>query len=336
MNNSWHRLIWSGAAIIGLLLLAAIVVRLLMDGPDPRPSGNSGLRSTAGANSASLNVEKVATKEFSLGNVSKDSAGGSSSPQLPPSSGLFLRLRAASDWRVFATEAVKDPNAGGVTYAAHAAHLCRMAKLAVMSTGTDWGAANLSYVAPEDPLVFSTRNASFENIKATCQGFSDHELSIERDIELADLAKAQADSLYKLRSEVKSALAVNDMRNRRSALAAVLENGDPLLLSETLPQLLLQRTGGGLSFWIDGKQVPVIESGDFSTVLAVLPCKFGLICDERSVEVVQACLGSTECYSDRLQLAMSKIPDARKAEFTSMLGRMEAHVRGKRVDLLLP
>jgi len=189
----------------------------------------------------------------------------------------------------------------------------------------------------EDPQVFATRNASYKKIKAACQSFSNYETGGERDIQLIAQAKAQGDSLEKLALQVKSAIASNDMSQRKSALAAVLNNGDPLLVSNQLERLLLEKTPRGLAYWIDGKQVPVMNSAGLQTALVVLPCRLGLVCDERSPEVLAPCLNSGKCYANRIELAMANLPDdAQRARLTSTLASLESAVRARRIDRFLP
>jgi hypothetical protein len=246
-------------------------------------------------------------------------------------------LNDSKDLRAFAMNAINRPEAGGVTYAAYAANLCLVARTAVLVTIMDWTAEDLPRADLEDPHLFAIRNASYKRIKAACQSFSDYESGGERDIQLIAQAKAQGDALEKVALQVKTAIASNDISRRKSALAAVLNNGDPLLVSNQLERLLLEKTPDGLAYWIDGKQVPVMNSAVLQTALVVLPCRLGLVCDERSPEVLAPCLNSGKCYASRVELAMANLPDdAQRAKLTSTLASLESAVRARRIDRFLP
>jgi len=246
-------------------------------------------------------------------------------------------LNDSKDLRAFAMDAISRPEAGGVTYAAYAANLCLVARTAVLPTITDWTAEDLPRADLEDPQNFAIRNASYKRIKAACQSFSDYESGGERDIQLIAQAKAQGDALEKVALQVKSAIASNDISRRKSALAAVLNNGDPLLVSNQLGRLLLEKTPRGLAYWIDGKQVPVTNSAVLQTALLVLPCQLGLVCDERSPEVLAPCLNSGKCYANRIELAMANLPDdTQRAMLTSTLASLESAVRARRIERFFP
>jgi len=242
-------------------------------------------------------------------------------------------LRDSKDLRVFAMDAMGRPEAGGVTYAAYAVGICRAARVMVMASMVDWTVADLPYTAPEDPRTYAAKNESYKRIKAACQSFSDDKTGDERDIQL----RAQEDTLQKLSLQVKAAVASNDPSQRKSALAAVLDNGDPLLVSEQLERLLLEKTPQGLAYWIDGKQVPAMNSGILQAALGVLPCALGLVCDERSALVLGACLNTGKCYTDQIEMVLANLPDdSQRAQLKSTLASLESAVRERRIGRFLP
>jgi hypothetical protein len=257
-------------------------------------------------------------------------------PKRPASPTLSDGLRDAADLRVFAMEAIKHPQDGGVSYSAYASSTCRVATVAVLSVLVDWNVADLPYVAPEDPRAYAKRNAAFKKVKAACAGFSENELSYARDIELDAQAKALNDLQETLSARVRAALASGDMAQRRAALSAVLENGDPLLIANNIERLLMERTDAGLGVWLDGKLIPSAEAATLKSALWVLPCTLGLLCDEKTTPLIQACLDRGACYSNRVDYALSQTPDDQKAAFVAMLSKLEAAVRARKVDAFLP
>jgi hypothetical protein len=251
----------------------------------------------------------------------------------PAGSGMAGSLRAAKDLRVFAMEAARRPEVGGITYAAYAADICRVAKNSVGFTMNDWSAPDLPYQAPEDPRVYAAKNQAYKSAKASCQGFTEQETAFES--QLTAQAKTQGDVIDKAKATVKAALASGDIAQRKEALAMVLQSGDPLLLSETLERLVLQKTDQGLAYWVDGKQVSM-NTPNIQAAFSVLPCKLGLICDDRTPEVLMTCINTGQCYSDRLEMVRAAIPESQRGEFDSVLANLESAVKSGRTDRFIP
>lgn len=248
------------------------------------------------------------------------------------SADIPLILRNSVDFRKFYTDMLGRPEVGGITYAAYAASLCRVASNVVESTGTNWGASDLPYTNPEDPRTYQIRNDSFHKIKAACQSFSSFEISTDHDIELTERAKSNNDSVRKIAEMARSAINSGSLEQRKIALADVLESGDPLLLSTTLENLILVRSGEGLAYWYDGKLISASNSNSFRSAISVLPCRLGLICDERSPDVVQACIGQGGCYKSRIDLARSQLSVSEQVDFDKFLIRLEQIILERRVE----
>ena len=279
----------------------------------------------------------------SAGNTSKADAIAGNAPSSPASnpkagageSQLAAMMRATADLRTFYVEALKNPKAGGVTYASYAADLCRVAKNAIPFTGNDWDLGDLPYAAPEDPKAYSLRNDAYHKVKAACQSFSTAELGFQNGEELLARARAQGDSLRQLVDQALASKA-SDPASRKNALAAVLDNGDPLLISETLERLLMSSSNGRLAYWIDGAQTNIGEADVFRSALQALPCRLGLLCDGRDPDVVQSCIGLGKCYPDRIAMIENALPDAKRAEFQQRLDKLETAVKSKQAGQLIP
>ena len=248
---------------------------------------------------------------------------------------LATMMRVSADLRTFYVEALKNPKIGGITYARYATDLCRIAKTAATTADSDWNLGDLPYVAPEDPKVYSLRNGAYHKIKSACQSFSDAELDFDNGQNLLSRARSEGDSLRKLVDQALSAKG-SDLVSRKSALTAILDNGDPLLISETLERLLLSSSNGHLTYWIDGAQTNIGDADVFRSALLALPCRLGLPCDDRQPDVFQSCIGLGKCYPDRIALIEDALPESKRAEFQQRLEKLEAGVRAKQAGQFIP
>lgn len=94
---------------------------------------------------------------------------------------------------------------------------------------------------------------------------------------------------------------------RKARLAAVMAKPDGLLLDELGPRLLRPDAGG---LWFDGK---VYASDDeqrvLNAALRLLPCEFGMTCDEQDPAVWMACLQGDGCYMSRQAQVLAGMVD---------------------------
>ena len=112
-------------------------------------------------------------------------------------------------------------------------------------------------------------------------------------------------------------------------LQAVLALPDPLLLDELGARLLLRRIDGEPTLYFDGQRFD--DDAGRATALAalrLLPCHFGLACDERDPEVWLACLRGAGCAGARAEQA--------PAEASALAARLAAAVRAQALARFLP
>lgn len=83
-------------------------------------------------------------------------------------------------------------------------------------------------------------------------------------------------------------------------LQAVFTRPDPLLLDELGERLLLRRIDGEPRLFFDGQR---LDDDTARAALHLLPCHFGLACDERDPAVWLACLRGDGCARSRAELA---------------------------------
>jgi hypothetical protein len=85
-------------------------------------------------------------------------------------------------------------------------------------------------------------------------------------------------------------------------LQAVFARPDALLLDELGERLLLRRIGGEPTLYFDGQRFDDDSSrATAEAALRLLPCQFGLACDERDPEVWLACLRGDGCHGSRAE-----------------------------------
>lgn len=117
-------------------------------------------------------------------------------------------------------------------------------------------------------------------------------------------------------------------------LAALLARPDPLLLDEFGARLLGERPSvDGQRFDGDG------ERGVLEAALRLLPCDFGLVCDERDPGVWQACLRGDGCHGSRTEQVMAEAAPgdpARAAAITALRWRLREAIQARAAERLLP
>lgn len=112
-------------------------------------------------------------------------------------------------------------------------------------------------------------------------------------------------------------------------LTAVSARPDPLLLEELGERLLLRRIEGEARLYFDGQRFDD-EAGRASAqaALRLLPCHFGLACDERDPEVWLTCLRGDGCAASRAEQAT---PASQ-----ALAIRMAAALRARELGRFLP
>lgn len=108
-------------------------------------------------------------------------------------------------------------------------------------------------------------------------------------------------------------------------LKAVMARPDPLLLDELGERLLLRREAGEPRLFFEGQR---LDDDTGRAALRLLPCHFGLACDERDPEVWLPCLRGDGCAASR----GGQAPPAAEALAT----RIAAALRARDMSRFLP
>ncbi|WP_310343967.1 hypothetical protein [Pelomonas aquatica] len=112
-------------------------------------------------------------------------------------------------------------------------------------------------------------------------------------------------------------------------LQALFARPDALLLDELGERLLRRRIGGEAVLYFDGQRFDSEADAALAQgALRLLPCQFGLACDERDPEVWLACLRGDGCAGSRAE----QHPAAAQA----LAARLAAALRGRELGRFLP
>lgn len=112
-------------------------------------------------------------------------------------------------------------------------------------------------------------------------------------------------------------------------LQAVFARPDALLLDELGERLLLRRIDGTPALYFDGQRfIAEADRALAQAALRLLPCHFGLACDERDPEVWLACLRGDGCWGSR---ADQETPAAQ-----ALAARLAAALRARELSRFMP
>jgi hypothetical protein len=228
----------------------------------------------------------------------------------PPTAGsgsLAQELAGAADLKQFAADAVRRPELGGIGYAAYATALCRSYYTLHAASGLN-DRTSIPYDAKQDPVLHAKRVSYMQAMERRCASFSPKELSAAQASSLSERETQERDRLWAIRERYAAATRSGDEEQRLDAAAQALRTRDPLLLAHLAHKLVMTRSNGRLGYTLDGSFYPVMqEGGPLHVALELLPCQFGLPCDSRDLNVVQACITHSRCFANKEALLTSEL-----------------------------
>ena len=112
-------------------------------------------------------------------------------------------------------------------------------------------------------------------------------------------------------------------------LNAVFARPDPLLLDELGERLLLRHVAGAPVLYFDGRRFDTeADRATAQEAVRLLPCQFGLACDERDPEVWLACLRGDGCRASRA--------DEAPPQAQALAARVAEALRARELGRFLP
>jgi hypothetical protein len=112
-------------------------------------------------------------------------------------------------------------------------------------------------------------------------------------------------------------------QQRLDVAAEVLKTRDPLLLAALGSKFMIGQINGRIGYTLDGTFYPVMnEGGPLHVALQLLPCQFGLPCDSRDVNVVQACITHSQCFANKEEFLTSELSAEDRQRVASFLRRL--------------
>jgi hypothetical protein len=206
----------------------------------------------------------------------------------------------ADNLRAFIARAQQRPEAGGVSYAAAALTYCDQwevfrEELARLQSEV---AGSYSGVGPKSP----ERLQAITWALGRCDGLSPAQTSLQSMFTLYDSKAAKLDQILAARGRLQQAKHIEE---RQIAVRDILLMRDPLLLA-SVGRYLGQGLAGAVP-QVDGINWGGVSESAYASAWSLVPCSFGLSCDETDAEVALACVQHSQCFSSRKELLKARL-----------------------------
>jgi hypothetical protein len=211
---------------------------------------------------------------------------------------MLKSFSGKGDARSFVLEAWQRPDLGGRTYATAVTRRC--------SGLRELGPENDSEVAARVGEADVTQAMeAFKFLQMRCGQFSDDELSRYSANALIAAQDGRQDALSQLSNKLSRS--AGSPEERLSALKAVLDSRDPMLLDNVGPRIALHRDSEGAYLWFRGRRYPVREDPPLLGAFYLVPCAFGMPCGDTDMELARQCVSGAGCYKDRFERARAEV-----------------------------
>lgn len=261
------------------------------------------------------NLPKSSTQNINESIVSKSKAQSFSL--------VTEKYAKATDLRAFVEFAKQHPELGGLYYADKVLRDCRSSKNYIVQDKSA-----LNYDNKRSPELYAQRQRAFELLRSRCQSFSSEELSEAARTRLEDEALRKQDAFWKLGQEKRKVSGAPYTKERiessRELKNQIILTKDPLFLQGSSVSLNSSAESNLKStLWLDGK---AYESNEdtlaFFVAWKLVPCSFGLVCDQTNQDVVVSCVHYDRCANSLEDLFRSEIEesgDAGRKQFAKVL-----------------
>jgi hypothetical protein len=238
--------------------------------------------------------EAVAQAPATIGGALPTSPGVT----LPDASRLFFAMNSASDLRVFAEAAKREP--GGYLYAIRAVDECRILREALLSTKP---AASVQTQAALDPRMQAQADA-IAWLSRRCEGFTSAELGASEQRFLVQTAK-ERDHLYILLARAQASQ-TTDSADREASLRAALQSKDPTLINTVAWSMAQPASSGGSSVvFVDGRPFGGLDASAYAAAWSLAACSVTGTCGLKDSQVAHFCAFEGKCAQDVASLALA-------------------------------
>jgi hypothetical protein len=249
---------------------------------------------------------------------------------VPETAKLFVAMNSATDLRVFAEAAKKEP--GGYLYAIRAIDECRTLRDALLPAKPANAALNQAAL---DPTLRAQAEATVW-LSRRCEGFTSAELSAVEQKFLVQTAK-ERDRLYALLAQAQST-ATADSARREAALGDVLRSKDPTLIGAvTWSMAQLSPKGDSTVVFVDGRPFGGLDAAGFASAWSLAACSVAGTCAVRDSQVAHFCAFEGKCTQDIASLALADYQQADDiAKVRALAAQLEAIIASGDVQRLRP
>jgi hypothetical protein len=221
------------------------------------------------------------------------------------------------------------PEAGGISYAAAALTYCdqwqifreERARLEQEIAGA------FGSLGPKSPERLQTISRAIDR----CEGLSAADTSLQSMFTLYDSKTAKHDRILVARGRLQQA---KNSEERRLAVREILLMRDPLLLG-SVGRYLGQGLAGAAP-QVDGMDWGGVSAPAYVNAWALVPCSFGLPCDETDTEVALFCAQHGQCLSGRREMLKARLLPQDYADMLRLHVRLVEIVANADAEALRP
>lgn len=236
---------------------------------------------------------------------------------------LAQGLGSKGDARTYVLEAWQRPEVGGRLYANRLVQRC----IFLRQAGPE--ASELGEQVSAEDLAKAQEALKF--LQMRCSQFSEGELESHSHEALVRSDDGRRDRLLGLLRALSSA---RDEKSRASALQAVLDSQDPLLLDELGAHIAVHGDSKGTFLFFRDQRYYFKTEPILYGAFYLVPCAFGMPCGDTDMDLARQCAAGAGCYATRFDKARAEYANTpqRYAELMAAYEDLVAAIRARDVD----
>jgi hypothetical protein len=246
---------------------------------------------------------------------------GASTPE-----NLALDYSRTKNVRAFIAFAKQHPELGGYNFARQAIANC--------NAGAFNHYRDRGYLPSESQAAFAKRQEVTQFWYQRCQGLLDSDIDVLALIAMRKESLDKQDAPTMLSMKIEKAITEKNRDELRQALKQLFSTKAPLDLRHILYKVAIAEASkyGDMDslkagMWFEGKAHLDNEEQIYLKALDLLPCSFGIVCDQYDMYVAQACVAGAGCYNSRLEyirnITMAKMfaryPEAAERTYQNLI-----------------